>query len=126
MSKNIMNATGQIGHGSGSPITGGVFVITATPSAKTSAPTGQGVYRGPLTYTFSGGSAAGFDPGTIATTVPQTINPTAIKASADGFKFIREDDNGIMAATGTVSGTPTPITGSVEVISAGQTKARAK
>jgi hypothetical protein len=120
----VMTVDGALGHADGSLVSGGVFTITSTPSVKVRA-VGGGVYRGPLLYTFAGGDADGFDPGTVATTAPQQIDPTAVKVRADGLEVIRLGDSGEMAATGTVSGTPTPIIGLVEVADAGQSKVRA-
>jgi hypothetical protein len=79
-----------------------------------------------LLYTFAGGNASGFDPGSVATTAPQTINPSAIKGKNNGQLVIREKDFGTMSAQGTVSGTPTAIAGPVEVAVAGQTKVKAE
>ena len=121
----IMTTAGLIDHASGSLISGGIFTIISMPSTTTRAD-GQPVYRGPLRYTFAGGNSSGFDPGTVTTTVPQIIQPTALKVSADGLRVIREGDRGQMAATGTVSGTPTAVVGSVEVSDAGQDKVRAE
>lgn len=121
---DVMNANGALGHAVGSLVSGGVFTVVSAPSVKNRA-VGAGVYRGPLQYTFAGGNASGFDPGSVATTAPQTIQPTAVKTRADGLEVIRLGDSGVMAATGTVSGTPTPITGNVEVADAGQDKVRA-
>ena len=59
-----MNAAGALGHASGSLVSGGVFTIVSTPSIKNKAE-GHGIYRGPLSYTFAGGDASGFDPGKI-------------------------------------------------------------
>lgn len=120
----IMTANGQIGHGGGSVIQGGAFVVTSAPSTKVTVG-GSGVYRGVLQYTFSGGSAAGFDPGTIATTAPQVINGTATKVTVDGQAPVLHGDVGVMAAQGTVSGVPSSVSGPVEVVNAGQTKVSA-
>lgn len=124
--KLVMNENGQLGHASESAISGGVFKIISAPSVKGKAPTNaQGIYRGPLSYTFSGGSATGYDAGTIATLVPQVIAPTAVKSLLETLAVIREGDAGVMIAQGTVSGVPTAIAGGVEVVSAGQTKVQA-
>lgn len=121
---DVMNGNGALGHAAGSLVSGGVFTITSVPSLKVRAD-GKGIYRGPLQYTFSGGNASGFDSGSVATTVPQAIQPTAIKVRADGFAVIRLGDSGQMAAVGTVSGTPTTVVGLVEVSDAGQDVVRA-
>lgn len=120
-----MTQAGSIDHGATSLISGGVFVITSQPSVKVKAG-GSGMYRGPLQYTFAGGNADGFDPGTVTTAVPQVINPTAVKTKADGLAVVRLGDAGVMAATGTVSGTPTAVAGPVEVVDAGQDKVKAQ
>jgi len=126
MSELVMNADGQLGHASGSPISGGAFVITSSPSTVLDAPDTRGVFRGPLQYTFAGGNASGFDSGSIATTAPQTINPTAIASKSEVLALMREGDSGTMNAQGTVGGTPTAIAGPVEVAIAGQTKVKAE
>ena len=122
----IMNANGQLGHASGSTVTGGTFTITSTPSVKVKAG-GSGVYRGPLTFTFAGGSAPGLVAGSV--TGAGTINPTATKTKADGLLVIREGDSVLVTFTGTNSSPPPPtlnVAGTVEVASAGQTKAKAQ
>ena len=116
----IMNENGNIDHIDGSSISGGTFSIISTPSSKT------GFYKGTLQYTFSGGSAEGFDDESIATLSPQSINPTAIYVKAENESIIRLGDSGTMVAQGTVEGTPTSITGPVEVSEAGQDKAKAQ
>lgn len=120
----VMTANGALGHATGSLVSGGAFIIVSQPSSKVQA-VGDGVYRGPLFYTFAGGDAEGFDPGTVATTAPQQIDPTAVKVRADGLEVIRLGDDGEMAAVGLVSGVSTPIVGLVEVADAGQTEVRA-
>lgn len=119
----VMVEGGALDHGAGSPISGGVFVITSVPSTKDKL--GAGIYKGPLQYTFSGGNASGFDSGSVATTAPQVINPTATKTKADGQEVIRLGDFGTMAAVGTVSGVSSAVSGPVEVSDAGQSKGRA-
>ena len=117
----VMNADGALGHGPLSPISKGTFVITSIPSTTNKAK-GKGVYSGDLQYTFSGGDAAGADSGTVATTAPQKIEPTAVKTKADGSFMIRLGDTGTMSAQGTSGGTPVPVSGPVEVSDAGQDK----
>ena len=121
-----MNQAGSLGHKAGSPISGGVFTITSVPSIKVKAG-GQGVFRGPLVFTFSGGSASGFQPGTVAG--GGAIPPSALKVKADGQLVIRDGDFVLMAATGTSASFPfpvLPIAGNVEVADPGQTKAKAQ
>lgn len=124
MSDEVMNSSGEIGHSGGSLISDGVFTIISVPSNKVRA--GSSVFRGPLQYSFTGGNAEGFDSGSIMTIVTQVINPTAIKTRIESLAPIRLGDSGIMVAQGTVSGSPTPISGPVEIIDAGQDKVRAK
>jgi len=111
-----------LGHKLGSLITGGVFVIVSVPSIKVLAT--AGVYETPLTFTFSGGSSAGFDAGSIAG--GGAIPATALKVLAEGLAVMREKDFVLMAAAGTIAGVPTPISGLVEIVSAGQTKVKAQ
>jgi hypothetical protein len=130
MSAELVAVQGcTLAHGSGSLISGGVFTITSVPSIKVLAES-KGVYKTPLTYTFTGGNAAGFVPGSIATLVPQTILATATKVLADGTLVMRAGDIGTMTAQGTTTpnppGTPGAIAGAVEISVAGQTKVLAK
>lgn len=116
-------------HKAGSLISGGVFTITSIPSIKVKADN-KGVFETPLTYTFSGGNATGYIPGTIATTAPQSITSSAIKVKADGQLVMLINDFGTMSAFGTLNppppgGTPnTPIAGLVEISDAGQAKVK--
>jgi len=122
--KEIFTQAGSIAHKAGSPISGGAFTITSQPSLKVKA--GQGVYKTTLMYTFAGGNASGFIPGSIATTAPASINSTAQKVKADGALVMLKGDFGVMTCTGTLtSGVPGTIAGPVEINNAGQTKAQA-
>ena len=120
-----------LAHGSGSAISGGTFVITATPNSKVLAES-KGVYTTPLSFTFSGGSASGFVNGTVAG--GGAIVGTAVKVLAGGIIVMREGDMlALMACVGTISPTPTPpapptgpVAGPVEISSAGQTKVNAQ
>jgi len=126
MAELIMNQSGKLGHGSGSAISGGVFSIVSAPSVKNKIEN-KGIFRGPLKFTFSGGNAAGFQPGTVATISPVDIPPTAVKTKADGFPVIRLGDSVVMACQGTSSTPPNPtagISGPAEVSDAGQSKVR--
>ena len=119
----IMNANGVIGHGSGSTISNGEFIITSTPDAKAKAQ-GEGIFVTPLGYTFSGGNASGFVNGSVAG--GGVINATAKKVKAGGALVIRLGDSGTMSASGTLSGGGTgSVSGPVEVIDAGQMKVKA-
>jgi hypothetical protein len=124
---DVMNANGALGHADGSLVSGGVFTIVSTPSVKNRA-VGAGVYRGPLQYTFAGGDADGFIPGSINTVTPQVINPTSTEARVDALAPIRLGDSGQMICAGIVEGGTTPIIGVIgitEVADAGQDKVRA-
>ena len=123
MTEFIMNADGEIDHGSGSPISGGTFLITSVPSGMVRAE-GAGVHVTPLAYSFSGGDATGFVPGSIAGA--GAIPATAVKVRAEGAFVMREGDSAIMNATGTpTGGGSAPISGPVEVSDAGQSTGRA-
>jgi len=122
----VFTAAGALEHGDGSLITGGVFTIVVAPSVKVSVE-GSGVFRGTISYIFSGGSddtdpAPIFVDGSIATLLPQTILPTAIKVKADGSFVIRDGDTGIMACVGTLLVGGTSSIGGPVVCVAAQTK----
>jgi hypothetical protein len=111
---------GVIEHAAGSTISGGVFVITAPTDLKISI-SSLGVYFGVLTFTFSGGSAPGFVPGSVAG--GGTISATAqyVKTS-EGF-VLREGDTGTLTAIGALPGGGTgPVSGGVVLGDPGQTK----
>lgn len=112
-----------IDHSPGSPISGGSFTVTSVPSTKLIAE-GKGAYRGPLTFTFSGGNMSGMVPGSV--TGGGTINPTATKMSDGGLFVIREGDAGTLIGTAVpTGGGSTPVSGDVEVTDPAQTKLRA-
>jgi hypothetical protein len=122
MTELVMTEAGAIDHTSASTVSGGAFVITSQPSASTKVD-GSGVYRGPLQYTFSGGDASGFINGSVTTTVPQVIQPTATKSKDDNLPLMRLGDSGPMVCVGTPSGGGSPVTvpnAFVEVADAGQ------
>jgi hypothetical protein len=121
-----------VDHGTGSPISDGVFVITSTPSTKAKAE-GKGVYTTPLTVTFSGGSASGFLDESVMTTAPVAIAATATKTKAGGILVMREGDSlKLMTCIGTIDPPPPsppytgPIAGPIEISVAGQTKVKAQ
>lgn len=119
----IMTQSGALGHATGSTVSGGAFVVTSAPSTKSKAE-GAGVYSGPLQYTFSGGSAAGFVSGTVTTVAPAAIPPTAVKSLAEGLPVIRLGDQAVMVVVGLPPPPATatvPVPGAVtEVANAGQ------
>jgi len=105
-------------------VSGGTVTITAVPSVKCKAG-GKGIYKNPLTFTFAGGNATGYDPGTVTTVGPGSISATAVKTKADGLLVMRVDDqNASVALTGTIGGTPTSFTGTFKITNAGQTKVK--
>lgn len=111
-----MNEDGTIDHASGSPISGGAFTITSLPSLVLLA-NGNGVFSGPLAFTFAGGSA----PGLTGVSGGGSIPPTALKVTTGGLAVIRAGDTGTLTALGIPpSGPPVPISGPVEVTDAGQ------
>lgn len=110
---------GVIEHAVGSPISGGVFTIATPVDLKISVDT-LGVYFGSLSFTFAGGSASGFDPGSI--TGGGTVSATAAFVRTVAGFILREGDTGTLTGTGTVGGTPTAISGGVILGDPGQTK----
>ena len=124
--KDVMNASGKVGHSPGSLVTGGTFAITSLPSL-TGFAEGKGIHRGDLRFIFVGGSSAGFVDGTVYTQVSPAIRPTATKSKSDGEFVIRVGDSGTMNCLGVLlSGGSSSVVGLVEVASAGQTKVRAQ
>jgi len=124
MTQELFAVSGCVlAHGAGSTITGGAFIITSTPSTKVLA--GTGVYKTPLAFTFSGGSAPGFVAGSVVG--GGSIPATSTKNLAESLAVMREGDSVTMNATGTLpppGGGTGPIAGPVEISSAGQVKAK--
>ena len=117
-----------LAHASGSSISGGAFVITAAPDTKAAAG-GAGVFKTPLTFTFSGGSASGFVTGSVMTTAPVSMSATAAKVKAGGALVMREGDSVTMSCVGTLPSPPggtSSVAGNVEISAAGQTKVKAQ
>ncbi len=108
-------------------VSGGSVVITSVPSVKNFAE-GNGMYETPLTFTFSGGNATGYDPGTVVTAGPGSIPASAVKVKkVSGPVIMREGDSApAIDMTGLISGTPTPFTEPWEITDAGQTKVEAE
>lgn len=127
MSELIYCENGQLGHAAGSAVSGGTFTLVSAASLKVKTE-GFGVYRGPLSFTFAGGNASGFVPGSV--TGVGVINPTSAKVRAETLFVLREGDSVTVAFTGTPTGggpaAPVPGVNQVEVASAGQTTARAE
>lgn len=118
--KNVMVNGGTLGFDTGSPVSGGSFTIT-TPASTTMLVDGDGVYAGPLAWTFSGGNASGAASGTVVGA--GTINPTAQKVKNDGKLAILEGDSVVSTFNGvTPDGKPISFPGvTVKVTSSGQT-----
>lgn len=106
-------------------VSGGVITITAVPSIKVKIE-GKGVYKNPFIFTFAGGNATGYDPGTVVSVAPGSIPATAIKNKVDGLLVMRVDDLVSMGMTGTIGGTPTPFPEVWKITNAGQIKVRAE
>lgn len=121
--KHIAVSGCTLSHAASSPISSGVFVITAVPSLTTKCE-GFEVYSGPLAFKFSGGNCTGCDPGTVVGS--GSIPPTAIFSKVDGLLVIRDGDSVVMSAAGTLSGVSVSVSGGVEVSDAGQTKVKAQ
>lgn len=109
-----------INHSAGSPVSGGSFSVTSIASTKMKAE-GNGVYRGTLSFTFTGGTHSS---GTSGTAVASgTISFTATKNKIDGQFVLREGDTGSMTGTYVPPATPpptVPFTSDVEITAAGQ------
>lgn len=116
-----------ISHSTGSSLSGGSFTITSSPSIKVKAE-GKGVYRGTLTFSFSGGNYTGGVSGSAAGA--GSINFTAIKTKADGQFVLRKDDSGTVSGTYQPTGSPppppAPFSANVEISDANQTKVKAE
>lgn len=112
-----------ISHGTGSIVSGGTFTISSpSPSTKNKA-SSNGVYFGPISFTFSGGNAAGCDPTTVAGA--GTINPgsTKVRDVLTSLFAMLEGDTGSGTFAGTSGGTPVPLgVQPVKVSSASQSK----
>lgn len=126
MIKNIAVDGLTLSHSSGSPISGGSFSISSSPSTVTKEE-GDGIFTSPLLYTFSGGNASGFVPGSVGTLVPQSIISTAQKTKDYAILVIREEDTGTMVCQGTLTGGGVgPVSGGIEISDAGQDKVKAE
>jgi hypothetical protein len=106
MAEYLFTAAGLIVHKSGSIVSGGNFSITTPPGTKLLI-LGNGVYRGPIAVTFSGGNASGMVPGTVAGA--GTIAPTSLKNKTETLAVIRDKDEGTLVGTATPSGGGPPV-----------------
>jgi hypothetical protein len=126
MKNNIAVDGLTLSHASGSLISGGSFSVISVPSSVTKEAT-KGIFTSPLLYSFFGGNAAGFVPGSVATLVPQSIIATTQKTKDYAILVIRQDDSGTMICQGTLtSGGVGPVSGGVEISNAGQDKVKAE
>lgn len=113
-----------LSHVTGSPISVGTFEITSTPDGKVKSD-GNGVYKDPLAFTFSGGNANGFQDGSV--TGGGSIPATSTKVKVGGLFVMREGDSVTMNCVGTIDPPPAPpasptgpVSGDVEISIAGQ------
>ena len=116
-----------LAHMSGSLVSGGVFTIASVPDVKAKCES-KGIYKGPLLFTLSGGSASGFVAGSVMTTAPVSMPATAIKTKVGGLAVMLEGDFVLMNCVGTLpppTGGTAPVVGNVEIVVAGQTKVQA-
>jgi len=111
---------GTIEHAPGSLISGGTFTITTPPDLKISI-LNLGVFFNQIAFTFTGGNAAGFTPGSVAG--GGTIASTALYVKTSAGFILREDDTGTLNAIGAIPGGGTgPVAGTVILGDPGQTK----
>lgn len=96
MAEFLFTAAGQIIHSSGSTVSGGIFSISSSPSLKLLV-NGQGVYRGPLTVSFSGGNMTGMTPGSVSGI--GSISPTSLKNKTESLYVLRNGDSGSLVGT---------------------------
>lgn len=98
---------------------------TAVPSTKVKAE-GKGVYAGGLDIQIASGSGV---PGScvLAAPVLDTIDPTAAKTKAEGALVMRQEDSKTIQATGVPPGGGScPLTFTIRISDAGQTKVKAE
>ena len=124
---DLMNSDGTLGHGAGSAVSVGTFVITSSPNTKVKAGPGDGnrkeVYFGQVDFTFSGGNASGCDPGTV-TGAGSVLAESTKNFDGSSNAVMREGDETVTGAfAGTSGGSPVTIGDQpVKVDNAGQTK----
>jgi len=127
MARKLLAVEGlTISHSSGSAVSGGTFTITSAPSLKYAVKnvTFKKVYRGTLTFTFTGGSHSSGTSGSA--TGAGTINFTATKNKIDGQFVLRVEDTGTLTGVYIPPSVPPPtvaFTSNVEISDAGQSKA---
>jgi len=127
MTENIPNEDLTLDHVSGSPISGGAFVVVppSLPSPFNKA-LNKDVYKTPLSFSFSGGTST-TPPLTAIQSLPpiQTIPTSATKCKAEGVLVMLEGDSVTMTAQGIDGGgNPVAISGDVEIKLAGQDKGK--
>ena len=103
--KYFFTENGNIQHSTGSPVSGGTFTITTSPSSKLKVST-WGVYAGPLAITFSGGNMPGMVPGSVSGT--GTIFPTSLKNRTGGLFVVLVGDSGSLIGVAQPVGSPPP------------------
>ena len=111
-----------VAHSLGSMLSGGSFVITSLSSLKVKAG-GSGVYKTPLTVSFTGGNFVG---GVAGTAIGSgTIMATATKNLVENLAPLRAGDSGTIVGTYTQTGSPpipgVPFSAQFEISNSGQT-----
>ena len=106
MSEYLFTEAGQIQHSVGSIISGGVFTITSLPSTKMKIQN-NGVFRGDLNISFSGGNMPGMVPGSVSGS--GIISPTAQKNKTENLFVIRNNDSGNLNGTAEPISPPPPV-----------------
>jgi len=114
----------EIGHSSGSLVSGGTFVITNVASTKVKV-NGNGVYKISISFTFSGGTHSS---GTSGSAIGSgTITATSQKTKIEGQSIVLLGDSGNLTGTYIPPSTPPPtvaFTSGVEIIDSGQDKVK--
>lgn len=111
-------------------VTGSIEIISV-PSTKVKA-NNKGVYRGDLIFNVSGLVQGVCGTSTAGSNLGVTISPTAVKVKAEGLEVLRKGDKvtEVTSSGAMQPGSPSPtactITYDVEVVDAGQTKAKAE
>lgn len=107
-------------------VSGGTLIISTIPSTKVKS-SSSGAFSGGITFTVVGANATSYDPGTVVSITPITIEPLGLKSKVEGGIVNREDDINTATApnmTGTIAGIPTPFFELFKITDAGQTKVK--
>jgi len=108
-----------IDHSEGSAVSGGTFTVTPLLNPKVNVD-GNGVYFGPIAFTFAGGLYND----TYAATGAGIFTGTSLKATDSGLKVLRLGDTADLVGGYIVPPNPVPVsfTSKVEITDAGQEK----